>query len=284
MKFLMFICLFLTGFTWAQTSTTASIHSIDLDPAGNDHFIKLDSGEVIFVDDVRIIEDLEARGALEKRLEFEVDQDNELVGWRSVPEVVMDEGDTLELSKQLTTSPVYTPSVVSGKATLASMFAGLRPDAKRRSECYHRAYIWAYEEHKKSGRQMTKHFMFFTRKYIREYRYKWWFHVAPSVLYENDNGTKEFMILDRSFAKSAITVKEWSDKFVASKRSCPLVYVYSHYNNHQESEHCYMMPTPMYYLQPLDMENFEKTGVEKQSFIPWDLNISYRRGFTGRPL
>lgn len=281
MRILSLICLFIAAPIWANT-ITSTIHSIDLDDKGNDHFLMLESGEVVFVDDINMIEDL-ARASSEDKIEFRLNSDKELVYWRSVPEEI-DYTSELLATGPMTTSPVYTPTLLSGRATLATIFANLRPDSKRRAECFHRAYIWAFEENKRSGRLLTKHFLFFTRKYIREARYKWWFHVAPSVLFENESGNNEFMMFDKTFAKKALTVKEWTDLFISSKRSCPVVYKYSHYNNHQESEHCYLIPTPMHYLQPLDIENFEKTGIEKTHFHPGDLNISYRRGFSGKPL
>lgn len=280
MKLLVFFSLLIFSSVEA-TTITSSIHSIDIDTQGDDHFIRLDSGEVVFTDDLRVVEELQDQ--LDSTVELRLNPENELVQWRSVTPM-SDDSQTLLTGKNYTTSPNYTPSVVSGKATLSGIFAGQRTDTKRRSQCFHRAYVWAYEEFRKSGRLLTKHFLFFTRRYIREYRYKWWFHVAPSTLYEDENGKREFMMLDRTFSKSPLTVKQWTDQFISSKRSCPVVYVYSHYNNNQESEHCYLIPTPAYYLQPLDIENFEKTGVEKRSFQNGDINLSYSRGVSGRPL
>ncbi|HLT23245.1 MAG TPA: protein-glutamine glutaminase family protein [Bacteriovoracaceae bacterium] len=283
MKLLILSCLLFASSIWADT-LTSTIHSIDFDKEGTDHFLKLDSGEVVFFDDVRVAEDLEAAKTNKMEIEFSIDDSNQLIYWESLDQIEDVIEPALTRDKRQTTSPVYQPSVVTERSTLASMFAGLRSDTRRRSECYHRAYIWAYEENKRSGRQLTKHFLFFTRRYIREYRYRWWFHVAPSTLFANESGKEEFIIFDRTFMKGAVPVKEWTDSFIASKRSCPVVYVYSQYNNNQESQHCYLIPTPMYYLQPLDIENFEKSGVEKTSFQTWDLNISYSRGFTGRRL
>lgn len=285
MRFLFLICLLLSSSLWASNTLTSTIYGLDIDTQGDDHFIMLASGEVVFVDDIQMIHDL-AYADSDKKIEFSFDQNKQLVYWRSVTEDA-DLPETFFDEARPTTSPRYTPSVLKGNfPKLATIFSTLRLDSKRRSECFHRAYIWAFEENKRSGRMLTKHFLFFTRKYIREVRYKWWFHVAPSILFEHEegNGSQQFMILDPKFAKRALTLKEWTDSFISSKRSCPIVYTYSHYANHQESEHCYLIPTPMYYLQPLDIENFEKTGIEKTHFLPGDLNISYRRGFNGSPL
>lgn len=276
MKLLILSCLlFLSSIIEANT-ITSTIHSFDIDPKGDDHFIKLNSGEVIFVNDLNVIEELQ-KNKKNELVEFSLDKNNELVYWNSLSVKEPVESFT----DKPTTSPVYQPTLISGKENLMAIFQGLRKDTRRRSECYHRAYVWAYEEHKKSNRMLTKHFLFFTRRYIREYRYRWWFHVAPSALFANDDGSQEFIIFDRTFMNGPASIKEWTDSFIASRRHCPVVYVYSHYNNNQESQHCYLIPTPMYYLQPLDIENFEKKGVEKQNFVPWDLNLSYRKGFTG---
>lgn len=275
MKLLFFSCLLFVSFFVQGESVTSSIHSFDLDPKGSDHFIKLNSGEVIFVDDKQVINELESKYR-ERLIEFFFDEEQKLSDWRVAPD-----GPEMELSSPITTSPDYVPSRISSKETLEAIFNGQRKDSRRRSECYHRAYVWAYEEHKRNDHFLTKHFLFFTSRYIREYRYRWWFHVAPSVLYENESGKEEFIIFDRTFMKGPATLKQWTDSFIASKRDCPVVYVYSHYHNNQLSQHCYLIPTPMYYLQPLDIENFEKKGVEKKNFVPWDLNLSYRKGFTG---
>lgn len=279
MKLVVLFCLLLITTAHAQT-ITSSIHSIDIDQQGNEHFIKLNSGEVVFVDDLRVVEELADK--LDLPLEMSLDEEHGLVGWHPLAE--QDETAVVSFEKRYTTSDDYVPSVVNNRATLSSIFAGLRKDTRRRSECFHRAYVWAYEEYKKNNRLLTKHFLFFTRRYIREYRYKWWFHVAPSVLFSDENGKEEFMMLDRTFSKGPQKLKEWTDQFISSKRSCPVVYVYSHYYNNQESEHCYLIPTPAYYLQPLDIENLEKTGVEKKGFLKGDLNLSYRRGVSGSPL
>lgn len=282
MKMLIVFCLMLSVSAQAQT-LVSTIHSIEVDPSGRDHFIKLDSGEVVFIDDMQTVTDIKISAQDAKKIEFHLDQNDQVVSWNAVAE---DFNLTTNISEvaNYTVSPDFKPSVVRGEATVASMFATMRTDTKRRAECFHRAYIWAHEEYKRSGRLLTKHFLFFTRKYIRENRYKWWFHVAPSALFVNEMGKEEFLVLDRSYGKKALTVKEWTDLFISTKRSCPVVYKYSHYNNHQEVEDCYLIPSPTYYLQPLDIENFEKTGVEKKSFQPGDLNVSYRRGFRGSPL
>lgn len=282
MKMLIAFCLMLAVTAQAET-LVSTIHSIEVDPSGRDHFIKLDSGEVVFIDDEQTLNDIKFSAHSTKKIEFHLDQNDQVVYWNSVPE---DFDFTARVASVTTptVSPDFKPSPVRGEATIASMFATMRTDTKWRAECFHKAYIWAHEEYKRSGRLLAKHFLFFTRKYIRENRYKWWFHVAPSVLYVNEQGQEEFLVLDRSYGKKALALKEWTDLFISTRRTCPVVYKYSHYNNHQESEDCYLIPSPTYYLQPLDIENFEKTGVEKKSFQPGDLNISYRRGFRGSPL
>lgn len=282
MKILAIFCLLVLSTAQAVT-TVSAIHSIEIDPEGRDHFLKLESGEVVFIDDLQTLKDMELSAQDAKKIEFHFDQQDRLVYWNAIPEDMEFSAYTV-VDDRPTVSPDFRPTVVSGEATVSGIYAFMRTDTRRRAECFHRAYVWSFEEYKRSGRLLAKHFLFFTKKYIREHRYKWWFHVAPSVLYANESGKKEFKVLDKTFGKKPLSVKEWTDLFISTKRTCPVVYKYSHYYNNQNSEDCFLLPSPTFYLQPLDIENFEKTGVEKKNFQPGDLNISYRKGFRGSPL
>ena len=74
-------------------------------------------------------------------------------------------------------------------------------------------------------------------------------------------------------------VKTWTDKFIYSKRNCPVVSKYSDYRNNQETEHCYLHPASMYFWQPRDLEKYETTGFEKTQYIPSEVNWAYREAF-----
>jgi hypothetical protein len=155
-----------------------------------------------------------------------------------------------------------------------SIFVRMNRRYQGASQCYNRAHIWAYEEFQRTQLRSVKLFMFFTRSYIRRYRYQWWFHVTPMTYV---NGLA--MTLDRTFMKRAVEIKTWTDNFIYSKRNCPIISKYSYYRNNQESEHCYLHPASMYFWQPRDLENNETSGYEKKQFIRSEVNWAYREAF-----
>lgn len=123
-----------------------------------------------------------------------------------------------------------------------------------------------------------KMFIFYTRKYIREYDFQWWFHVAPYT-YVKIQEANEQRILDRTFAREPLAVKSWTDIFMKNKVDCSVITKYSDYENHQESQYCYLYKASMYYLQPLDLENHEQTGATKTKWLDYEVSRAYWNGF-----
>jgi hypothetical protein len=211
---------------------------------GERPFVKLDNGEVKFLD-----------------------------GQKSLLNVG-DRVETNEPGPHTLDESTYDPSVLSDQNAASAIFNRMR-STRWRSQCYNRAHVWAYEEFNRSGLRAQKTFIFFTNSYIRNYNYKWWFHVAPSTLVE-ESGVKKSMVLDWTFFDLPQEEKEWALYFMESKRACPTVKRYSDYKNNQESEDCYLIKTSMYFWQPLDIEAHEKSGEEKTNFIDWEINRAYR--------
>jgi hypothetical protein len=228
--------------SFAETATVVGISH------GSRTFLKLSNGEVRFVE-----------GHLKNFIGDEVETE-EPVGSHSLAETK------------------YLPSLLSGRYEANRMYNSFRERAKRNSECFNRAHVWSYEENQQHGTKLHKTFVFFTDSYIRNYNYKWWFHVAPSVTVA-EAGVEKNIVIDPTFLDSELEEREWSDFFMESKRACPTVLKYSDYDKNQEKEDCYIMKAPMYFHQPLDIENFEKTGEEKTSFLYDDLWIAYRQAF-----
>lgn len=252
----------------------SKVHSIDTASKQNDpHLIMMDNGRVIFVDyhDTELLDSF--RDSLKKRdtLKLEVDEENNFLGAESIePEAfvppVRDNRKTVNFS--------YDPSVVSSGAA-SSIFRRMRRDYQNESQCYNRAHIWAWEEYQNSGLKSVKHFLFFTRRYIRNYRYKWWFHVSPSVKVSGQGAR----ILDRRYTSGHRSVSSWTRNFVHSGRRCPVVYKYYDYRNNQESEDCYLIPVSMYFWQPRDIERRDRTGHEKTQFYQSEIDYAYWEAF-----
>jgi hypothetical protein len=171
----------------------------------------------------------------------------------------------------------YIPSVVSSTEA-DSIFKSFNPRSRRRAQCYNRAHIWAYESFKNRSLMSLKVFMFFTLKYIREYRYKWWFHVAPLTHVVDGHSTRE-TVLDPIFMEGPVGLRDWSDHFIRPKTECPVAGKYSEYENLQYQEYCVFMKVPMYFWQPRDIEALEHGGRPKKMFIQDDVDYAYWQAF-----
>jgi hypothetical protein len=147
----------------------------------------------------------------------------------------------------------YSATDLQTLENTTEIFKSLTSNMRRRSQCYQRAENWVYEMWKSNRIYSTKTFMFFTRKFIREHRYDWWFHVTPQVQVAGID-----YMMDRTFTDAPLTRQDWTAEFMPKDVVCPLVAKYSDYRDHQEDQLCYHIQVPMYYYQPRDIENLEK--------------------------
>lgn len=172
----------------------------------------------------------------------------------------------------------YEPTVLPSLAEVESIFKKMNRRWQEDSQCYNRAHVWNYEEFRRSGLLSKKVFIFYTRRYIRNYRFKWWFHAIPTVL-ANHEGTIVERALDPMFAKKALPMKEWTDIFIKTRRVCPTITKYSTYRDNQETEDCYLHFSTMYFWQPRDLDRLERTGAEKKDFIQSEVRHAYWEAF-----
>ena len=249
-----------------------SIESIDHGKYGEPHLIMMSDGRVGFLDsgDKNSLGDVELIKSTREIVEIELDDKHRVLSMRSVEHKKQLQPQTLESSEKIVS---YGPTLITlTKARTA--FSLMRPDYQYDSQCYNRAHIWAYEEFQRTALKSMKVFMFFTRRYIRNYSYHWWFHVTPAVLTSYGPRT-----LDRRYTTILHSLKSWSDRFVRSKRACPVVAKYKDYSLNQEMEDCYHISVSMYFWQPRDIEYRDNNGYVKTSFIPWEINHSYWEAF-----
>jgi hypothetical protein len=174
----------------------------------------------------------------------------------------------------------YQVTNVSSISNAESLFQTQNSNTRWRSQCYSRAHVWAYELSKNNSTQdktfnVGKVWMFFTRRYIKEYRYKWWFHVTPFI-YTDDN--EEEVILDREFTRNPQTLTDWKNIFISNHAPCPVVEYYSDYKDNQWSNYCYHIKSSMYYWQPYNIENLEKGSAEKKEWVNSELRRAYSNG------
>lgn len=173
----------------------------------------------------------------------------------------------------------YKVARASSTNVIKQMFLSMRRDLDPDSQCYNRAHIWSYNLSTKFLNNRTinlgKAWLFFTKRYIREYNYKWWFHVAPYTYLKGDNRE---IVLDRTYYHSPRRIQNWTNSFMKNNSKCRRVEYYSHYNNYQESEYCYLIKSSMYYYQPYQIENLEKGGKEMSQYLRSELELAYKDG------
>ncbi len=171
----------------------------------------------------------------------------------------------------------YEPSVIEPqKAT--EIFSTMSRRTRSRSQCYNRALIWGYDAQNAHQLKSMKVFMFFTAKYIREFRYRWWFHAAPYTLVQTATGPEE-RVLDRQFMRGPVDMKTWSDYFIYPKKPCPTVERYKDYSERQYDQYCYFIKVPMYYWQPRDIEARDQGRPHALEFISSEVRYAYWQAF-----
>lgn len=172
----------------------------------------------------------------------------------------------------------YEPTVLESEEAAQKLLRTMRKPSpiQWNIQCYNIAHVRAYEAWKNHGVKSSKMFLFFTKSYIRKYRFNWWFHVTPMVQV-NVAGKAEERIFDREWSKKPIPVKTWTDKFIKSKKDCPVITKYSSYEQNQETNDCYVYPVPMYYWQPLHLMELEESRQEMSSFNMGQVNTAYAR-------
>ncbi|MGE3610142.1 MAG: protein-glutamine glutaminase family protein [Bacteriovoracaceae bacterium] len=240
---------------------TGHIHSVDLGKQGEDHLVKLSNGRVIFLPYKEKSLAIELKNKIKDNIEIKSDRNGRPISFKS-----------------LNQNEEFEPTIIQGSSEAQRIFERLNSKYQRDSQCFNRAHVWAFEEFKKNGIKSTKTFVFFTASYLRDYRFSWWFHVAPTI-HVNENGNIIERVLDQRFSFGPLTIKEWTDLFVYTGRPCPLITKFSEYDVNPQTENCYLMKGSMYYWQPGDFVNQEKTGYVKNEFRMSDVNSSYAAGF-----
>lgn len=207
---------------------------------------------------------------IDETVSAQINANNDLIGYE------YEEGATSvtsidESKEHFSSEPTILPSFEEAN----NLFQNMNRSWKASTECSDRAHIWAYEDWKRHGLISQKVFVFFTRTYIRAYRYGWWFHVAPYVLADNQGVTTEY-VMDRRFTNVPYTMKQWSDEFIHSKRTCPVTTYANYRANNNGKEHCYLVKSHMYNRLPLHVRNEEDTGIAKSAWNMSEVNFSYR--------
>lgn len=264
-KYLILGLALTTSMLHAET-ITSRIHSVE------DGLIRFENGRVAFLDSKEV--DL----AADEFVEVEVNDKSSLLSVKRMTPPMEPTLKSLNLQPEETTPPVFEPTIVPSMEEAWNIFNRSNPNWKRISECTDRAHVWAHDEFKFSGTKSKKVFVFFTASYINSVRFKWWFHVAP--LYSvNAGGVKE-LVMDYRYTDRPMTVKEWTDQFVYTKRECKVTTKFSEYDVNPQTENCYLIYESMHYKLPGDIYEQETAGRYKSVTTESELKAAFNYGFT----
>ena len=266
MKKLLFTGMLLTSSLLQAETFRSRIHSIE------NGIIKFDNGRVAFTD----LKSFDLTS--DEYLRAEVDERSTLVSYQKLHGPMEENLKQFSFQTVNNAPPLFEPTMVQGMDEAWNIFNRSNPYYKRVSECTDRAHVWAHDEYKKTGIKSKKVFVFFTASYINSVRFKWWFHVAP--LYTvNDNGTIKELVMDFRYSPGPQTVKEWTDQFVYTKRSCKVTTKFSEYDVNPQTENCYLIYESMHYKVPADIHEQELSGRYKSLTSESELKASYRSAF-----
>jgi hypothetical protein len=171
----------------------------------------------------------------------------------------------------------YEPTTI--KNGTAKDYFGMSRVSHGETQCYNRAHIWTFELWKKYQVKSQKIFLFFTRKYIREHDFGWWFHVAPLLRTKTWTGNVDDKVMDPRYITAPRDIKWWTDKFITTSEECKEIQLYSEYADYPYVRDCFVLKAPMYIYQPLDLEMQEVWGIQKNSFQALDVKWAYKEAF-----
>jgi hypothetical protein len=266
----------LPSLSWAQSEMSASLHHIDYgDRLGEDTLVYLSNGRVVRMNSFSQLEELQAGVQSKKFYEISVDENKEILSFKEA----VDQPVTMRpTQKNLETLLFdnYNPSMISMEKAREFFYESM-PSPKE-SQCYNRAHIWSHEWRIKHNLYSKKVWVFFTRKYIREFAFDWWFHVSPYV-HVIENGKVRERVMDVKYTRGPLKLKQWTDIFLHNDAPCPVVERYTDHANYPEFGSCFLMKSSMYYYQPADLEWKEAFGIEKNVYVPSEIVAAYLEAF-----
>lgn len=294
-KSILFLLMLIGSVTISATEITTRIHDIITPDKSDEAYLLLATDGNIYEvreDKLEVIDLAYEAMELKKEITLKlVDVSiNKILGLRehiSAIELKSSESAFPEINFELETdipTPLdnYDMTVLPDMESALKLFRTQATRTRRRSQCYNRAHVWSYELSKKkfNGERIKtgKVWLFFTRKYIKQYKYKWWFHISPIIKVA---GQSEDIVLDRKFSRNPLPLTVWKDIFMKNDAPCPTVKYYSDYNNNQWINHCYYIKSSMYYWQPFNIENLEKGEPEKRIWDKSELVRAYRNAIKG---
>lgn len=275
MKLLLLIFIMMLSSSVLADRFSSTVHSVTKGEVDESHLVRFDNGRVIFINnkDDKLLAALETSAKSLSLLNVKTDAKNFLVSAESAVDDEPYEDDPTSWSSR---SEPYEPSILKNTNAAIRIFNKMRKKWTKGGECYSRAHVWSYEAFQDSGLYSMKIFMFFTERYIRKYKFGWWFHVTPMAYVAS---LKSPRTLDRRYTGGPRQTKTWSNVFVKSKRTCKKVSKFDDFWLNQKTQDCYHIHVSMYYRIPRDIEKRDLTGMEKTEFSEKELRRAYGDGF-----
>jgi hypothetical protein len=239
---------------------TVQIHSV------HPEFVKLNDGRVAFTGNTYLF----YPGQI---VDVKLDENHEIL---TIGPALFSKPSPPFIDVQL--KKTFQPTVIKNYTAATDLLLTFNTNAIQGAQCYDRAHVWAYEASRNQKTELGKAWLFFSDRYIANYKFKWWFHVAPVATVVMKGEIQE-RILDREFAKFPMQIKIWTDKFMENKVDCRLISKYTDYSKHPGEHDCYTMRSTPYFWQPKDLDELEKSGAEKRDYVPWEIAYAYRYGF-----
>ncbi|HXH32692.1 MAG TPA: protein-glutamine glutaminase family protein [Bacteriovoracaceae bacterium] len=272
-----FLVLCSMVFSFASNATVtvqAKIYDIDYGRGVEDPFLMLTSGHIAWIKkssnkSVVGLQRLDVRST--ETMKFTINDSNELVAAHRLPQKLESTAHTKSLNFNF--DEVYSPTILESLEVAKTYFKESR-DIQQNSQCFNRAHVWGYEWYKNHEVLSNKTWIFFTRRYIRKFNHKWWFHVSPSVAVKEGSVVRE-KVMDQSFSRGPLNIKQWTDIFIKDGSSCREVKKYTDYANYPESGNCFTMRSSMFYHQPFDLESTETWNTVKTNWYDEDLKQAY---------
>lgn len=276
------LCLFisiLTTSVFASTVIETQIREIDFGLNNEESLLFLTTGQVVSYPnpDSKTVQELREVALNKTWIRITINDKNEFMEFTAIPSKDIPQIQNQKLFSWNNAS--YEPSILADLDEARSFFYDARhTEPQKETQCFNRAHIWAYEWRTKRNLYSSKSWLFFTRKFIRKYKFEWWFHVAPMVHVIVDGQVKE-RVMDIKYAKGPLKLKQWTDIFMRDNANCPVVTKYSDHANYPESGSCFLMKSSMHYYQPIDLENAETFGYEKTMWNQLEVKEAYREAF-----
>lgn len=264
MKKFFLLSIALTSLSHAEVIQD-KVHSVE------NGLVKFQNGRVAYMDQKNL--NLKS----EDYVHVEVDDTSTILSYKKMTPPAKFE--SMSLLEETTPAAVpYEPTIVQGMEEAWNIFNRSNSNYKRISECSDRAHVWANDEFKKNGIKSEKIFVFFTASYINSVRFKWWFHVAPLYTVATGSGLEK-LVMDYRYTDRPMTVKEWTDKFVYTKRDCKVTDKFSEYDVNPQTENCYVIYRSMHYKLPIEIQAEEQSGQYKTTSSESEIRASYNYAF-----